>query len=231
VWLFVHTNERRQVHNTPTMKADFFLRNGDNDSDSAVDLNDSEAGTDMVPNRPEPTTIAKQETQDVFRLKLVVLFVLVIAAIGTAACVFVYLKNSEESLFLNQFEGDSTKIFDAIGSNLEKTLGSLDSFGVTMVSAARMTNQSWPFVTIPDFAVRMAKVLPLSDAIVLYFNPVVSPDQRETWEKYSVKNHHWINESMAVQAKWDGYYGPKENSEDYWPIIHGDFGDIPRNTT
>jgi hypothetical protein len=202
----------------------------DGDNDSAYSIKESEAETDIVPQETEPT-IAKQETIDVFRLKLVVLFVLVAAAIGAAASVFVYLESNEESQFLKQFDSDSTKIFDSIGSSLDKTLGSLDSFAVTMVSAARMMNQSWPFVSIPDFAVRMAKVLPLSDAIVLYFNPVVTPDEREKWEKFSVEKHHWINESMAVQAKWEGYYGPEEYSKDYWPVIHGDFEDIPRNTT
>jgi hypothetical protein len=185
----------------------------------------------MAPESEQQPTIAKQETQDVFRLKMVVLFVLVVSAIGAAASVFMYLENSEKNEFLKQFKSDSAKIFDSIGTSLDKTLGSLDGLAVMMVSAANMTNQTWPYVTIPDFAVRAAKVLPFSDAIVVYFAPVVTPDQREQWEKYSVEHDHWIYESMAVQVKWDGYYGPKEYTDDHWPVIHGDFEDVPRNIT
>jgi hypothetical protein len=201
----------------------------DNDSDSGVeDLHDSETGTEIVSQEPEPA-IAKQETQDVFRTKVVVLFVLVVAALSSAGSVFMYLENSEASECLKQFESDSTKIFDSIGINLDKTLGAMDSVAVSMVSAARITNQSWPYVTVPDFAVRVAKVLTFSDANVMSFAPVVTHEQREKWEEYSVEHDHWINESMAIQAKWDGYYGPMEYKNDHYHVVHGDFGEIPRN--
>jgi hypothetical protein len=49
---------------------------------------------------------------------------------------------------------DSLKVFDAVGT-LDLTLGAVDNFIVKAVSYAKYSNSTWPFVTIPDFAVKL----------------------------------------------------------------------------
>jgi hypothetical protein len=107
-------------------------------------------------------------------------------------------------------------------------MGLLDSLSVLFVSFSRITNQTWPYVTMPDFAVRMAKILPLTDAISVNLLPIVHASDRREWEEYSVANDQWVDQGMALQDEWDGYYGPKgiyngkKNN-----VLHTDFEPLP----
>jgi hypothetical protein len=189
----------------------------------------SATGNDSAISERREDVIAKAETKAVLRIKLVVLMVLVSSTIGVASSVYAYIARSEERLFRTQFEDNAKKILQAVGSSLDKTLGSFDSVAVTLVSHASATGQRWPFVTLPNFAVRMSKVLPLTDAININLVPIVTQAQRAEWEAYSVQNDGWVNEGMAVQEKWDGYHGPVVYNGTKYGTIHGDFGDIEQN--
>jgi hypothetical protein len=202
-----------------------------NDSDS--DKSESHGSSCEHTNDGETTepeiTIAKQETRNVFRLKLLVALVLTMAAFGTAAGVYFYLSHSEEHQFLQQFKEDAHKILDAVESVLDQTTAAFDGIAVNLVSTAKMTNQTWPFVTIDDFAVRISKVLPLARALYISVYQVVQPDQREQWEEYTQSHNYWVNETMTVQKDWGEYYGSMEYNGEQNPVPYGNFGDVPRN--
>jgi hypothetical protein len=173
--------------------------------------------------------IGKQETAAVWRIKFIVLLVLVASTSAVAATAYTYLSSNQEAQFRKQFQEDSSKVLAAIGVSLDKTFGLLDSVAVSWVSVARMTNQTWPFVTMPDFAVRMAKLVPLTDAMNLVILPIVAPDKRQAWEEYAAQNLDWINEGVKVQSEWSGYYGPTIYDWDPIPVISGDFGPLETN--
>lgn len=186
-----------------------------------------------VPNENNSVTsddvVAKHETAAVTRLKLAVLLVLVGSTLAIALSVFFYLSNIEESQFNKQFRDDSHKVMESIGSTLDKTLASYDGLAMTLISHAEATNQSWPFVTLPDFAARLSKVLPLSDAVNINVVPLVTQQQRTKWEQYSVEHDYWVNENMHFQKNWDRYYGPVVFDGEPNTVLMGDFGEIPRN--
>jgi hypothetical protein len=173
--------------------------------------------------------LAKRETQDVFRLRLAVLLVLVSSAIGAALTVYFYLTVSEETQFMHQFHEDTKKVFDEIGRGIDETMSAFDSMAVTLVSTANMTNQTWPFVTMADYAVRMSKVVPLTHAVVTNTYHVVKPYQRVQWENYTASNNGWVNEGMAVQKDWGKYYGPIEYNGEQPSTLYGTLGDVPMN--
>jgi hypothetical protein len=83
-------------------------------------------------------------------------------------------------------------------------------------------------VTLPNFAVQAAKLLRLTDVMYINVLPIVHPNERVQWEKYSVWHDYWVNQSMAVQETWDGYYGPVIYDWEPTPEIHG-IADIPYN--
>jgi hypothetical protein len=178
-----------------------------------------------------PPTLAKKETAAVIRLKVIVVFVLVAFTTLVSTVVYVYLSSNEQEQFESQYHDDSRKVLQGMGTSLDQTLGSFDGLAVALVSQARETNQSWPFVTVPDFAVRMSKLLPLTKAININILPIVTPEQRSEWETYTVQNDGWINQGMAVQEAWDGYYGPVIYNGIQLGTVHGDFDDIPLNIT
>ena len=105
----------------------------------------------------------------------------------------------------------------------------MDSLSVTMVSYARDQNETWPFVTLPDFGPRMAKLLPQTDAMLVAIVPIVKPYQRKRWETYSIQNDEWVNQSMRIQETWNGYYGPINYDWVPYGTVHGDYADIESN--
>jgi hypothetical protein len=197
-------------------------------------VEDWDEGASSVPvyasshNTPH-AAIATKETKDVLRLRLVVFFVLITFTIAVATSVYLHLHWNEESKFREHFHDDADKILQAVGSTLDNILGSFDSLAVSSISLARATNQSWPFVTLPHFAVRMSKLVPLSRSVVTFLSPIVQPKQRQAWEAYSVQNDDWLYESIELQREFKHYYGSYENHTLDLGKLHGDFGEIPQN--
>jgi hypothetical protein len=106
----------------------------------------------------EQDAIAKDEDKAVFRLRLLVIGVLVASTVGVACAVYNYISKSENSQFEESFSDDANKVLEALGSSLHLTLSAVDAFVVNIASCAILSNSSWPFVTIPDFAVRANKI-------------------------------------------------------------------------
>jgi hypothetical protein len=196
------------------------------------DVSSSSLGVTSQTDEDESSekTVSASETVAVNRLKLVVFVVLVTSAVGAALSVYFYLSGSERAAFEKAFTDDSSKILDAIGGSLDRLLGSLDGVAVQYVAHARTENQTWPFVTLPSFGLRMAKVLPLSEALILNVLPLVKTEQRADWEAYSVEQDYWVDETTAVQATWEDFYGPIVYGGQPNSVVQGDFGEIPRNT-
>jgi hypothetical protein len=110
-------------------------------------------------------------------------------------------------------------------------MGAFDVLAVTLVSSAQTLNQTWPFVTLPNFGVHVAKVLPLSKAIYMQLLPLIMPENRIEWESYSLQNKGWVDDVIRVQEKWKNYYGPDIDHWNAHGIIYGDFDDMPYNLT
>jgi len=114
----------------------------DDDDKASLDSSSSSREDD------DKIVIAKAETQALLWWKMVVVIVLILSALGVALAVHRYTTTSETSVFEDQFEHDAVKIFEAIGSTLDMSLGSIDSFLVSVSSFATYANMTWPFVTI-----------------------------------------------------------------------------------
>ena len=197
----------------------------DGDSSSCV-----AQSTTSEPDSPVAVnTISKQATKNVIHLKILVIAILIVSASSLAACAFSFITKSETKQFEAKFGNDAHKVFEAIGSSLDRTLGLMDSVAVTLVSFARYQNDTWPFVTLPDFGSRMAKLLPQTDAIFINVLPIVHPHQKKNWEAYSIQHDEWVNQSIDIQDTWDGYYGPIDYGWEQKGTIFGDFGDIESN--
>jgi hypothetical protein len=195
-------------------------------SENGTSTSQSEVGT-LAKKDEDHHGIGQEETKAVFRIKMVVMTVLLLCTTIVAASVYSHLSHTEETKFVHSFADDGKKIVDAIGVSLDKTLGVLDSLAILFVSYSLVDNQIWPFVTMPDFAVRMAKLLPLTDAISINVLPVVTPKNRKKWEAYTTESDDWINEGMRLQENWDFYYGPTVYNGTRYDVVHSDHSDLP----
>jgi hypothetical protein len=171
--------------------------------------------------------IARAESRSVRSFKAVVLVVLVVSAIGVALAVYFYTSMSEQAQFESGYQGDVIKVFEGIGRSIENTLVALDTFQVTIVSEAKASGQKWPFVTVPDFAVRATKTRLQSDGFCISTSPLVTRAQKREWEEYARNHSGWINESMKIQETSPYYYGPIS----YNHIISDEiFGEVQHET-
>jgi hypothetical protein len=179
----------------------------------------------------QDTILGRKETKEVYQFKIIVLFILLVSAVVVATLVHTYVNKKEQSQFAEKFRTDAAKVLDTVGNSIDRTLISMDNLAVDLVSYARATNSTWPCVTLPSFALRMSKALPQTDALLIQVIPIVKPSQRKKWEHYVSQNYFWLNETMAIQETWNGYYGPIGYDWVRKDIIWGDSGDIEANTS
>jgi hypothetical protein len=192
-----------------------------NGTDDAIDYTSCHGSDMLETSQKEEEQLANKETKMVGRLKIVVLLVLMFSAIGVALSVFFYVRNSELDAFEESFNSDGVKVLSSLGANLDLTMEAMDSFAVSILSFARETNQTWPFVTIPDFAIRAGKLLTLSSAFyVNIYALIYDQDQRKEWEQYTASHNQWVDESIAIQENHDGYTGPIIKNYTNFNVIH-----------
>jgi len=202
--LFYYT----KLFTTMQMTSPSSLRHRDDDDES-------QASTDMSGHlslnkktKEKQEEIAEKESIGVNRLRFVVLMCLVASSIAVSLSVFIFFRRAEIKNFEVQFTSDAEKVLEAVGRTIDDTLGATDAFIVKLVTYAKYSNSTWPFVTMPSFALHASKVLELSEAIHVSVKPLVRADQRERWEEYSAKNDVWIQESLDIQENLEDWRHP-----------------------
>lgn len=130
------------------------------------------------------------------------------------------------------------QIVDELEFSVQQSINSIDSLASTIVSLAHASRQKFPFVTIPEYGVHVAKMLSTTAAITTNYVPVVSTGtQRNEWEQYSssgnaTKNLHlkkYLDTTIHIQDTWKHFYGPLPQNETWASrdVIYNKDGDIP----
>lgn len=234
-------------HGTDTIKltkdSNVWLHSKDDENVSVDDCesDDLDDGTTTVgngdPHFDNATT--KHDSQRVVLTRILLIITLVTSATIIAILLHRYIASNEKRNFEDKFNNDASKVLEAIGSSLERTLGVLDAISISFVSFANTmvkvdssnndTIRTWPFVTLPDFALHASKLLPLTDGVYVSIQPIVYPSQKLQWEEYASQNDQWVNETLDIQEVWDGFHG---NTTLNWMknrYIYNAFGDIESN--
>ena len=136
---------------------------------------------------PRQRQLAAKEIQTVRRIKLFVVTSLLVLTTSVALGAYFLSANQEFWDFEAQYQEDATKLLQTVGKNLVLTLSAADAFTVSITSLAAATNQSWPFVVVPDFAVRAEKIRTLANAILVNTYPIVAPEERAEWEDFTAR--------------------------------------------
>jgi len=201
-------------------------------------LSESTAKTSAVQTIPnvKEDEIAAAESRDLSRYRLFIFIVLLLSMIGTAVAVYLLMSSKEQEKYTDQFREDAKKVLDSIGKNLDVTLSAIDALAVSLVSYSQYSNSTWPFVTMPDFAVHSAKARSLSRAVFLVVYPYVLEKRRIAWEKYSVLNDAWVEDGIKVQEKSASFVGPTILNYTTLGVIHDNEafereGDVGNGTT
>jgi hypothetical protein len=195
------------------------------DNHNAIDSHDviDEGDDDIVTTTEDDEAngyinkVENGDTQRVIRLRMLLILSLATSAIVMSCFVHKYIATHEKNKFHNVFYNDANKVMEAVGSSLERSLTTLNAFALAYVSHAATVadyngnrndaNITWPFVTLPNFALLASKLLPLTDGVFVSMQPIVCPSHKAHWEEYSLQNDYWVNETLNLQEVWDGYYG------------------------
>jgi hypothetical protein len=181
--------------------SDYGSSNGDDGSSNIGDhskslggMNTSSTSTSSGPTEEEAKLdLAKKETTAVFRLRLLVLLVLLLTTVGVSLTMYFITFNGQQGDFEAAFEGSAQKILETFLDIATSRLGTVASLGVSMTAYAIDQKEEWPFVTLSKFQRRAATARSQSGAVYLHTNPLVTDTTRTEWEKYVVGNaSYWM---------------------------------------
>lgn len=179
------------------------------DHNSLGDDNEDPVGLENSHKSNSKTeAIAKRETRIVCGMRLIVLLVLVASTAFLAIFVHSYLRDAEQEEFRREFTSEAKKVLESIGATIEHTLGSVDALAVAMVTYAQAANETWPCVTLPNFAVRATKTRRLAKSVLMTVHPLVEDPDRAKWQNYTRTHNGWVQESLAVQSRDEHFHGP-----------------------
>jgi hypothetical protein len=169
----------------------------------------------------------KNATRNVKCFRCIVGIVLIVATLSMTLTIYYVVRNSETTNFEDMFDADANKIIHGVGESIKSNLAAMDAFASMMILIAKQTNQTFPFVTLPTFAIKASKLLTLSDGFVISTQPVVSAHQRKRWEAYTRNNQGWLNETKQIQ-EIDVFYHDEVNYGEETPTtILGINGTVP----
>lgn len=183
------------------------VNNSDVDNADQLSLNGSEAamnGGNPAADKEAQEEIARAETRCVLFLRVLTFGFLMAATITVAVAVKHLMRQAERSQLDDTFQDNAEKVLDAVGTILRNTFSSVDEFGVSMTSYANAiemasNSSSWPFVTIPDFAVRASKLKSMTKIFLFSVYHYITHEERARWEAYSAENKGWIDTSIETQ--------------------------------
>jgi len=217
--------------------------NSNRNSNRNTKRNSSQKSTAMMSSTAGRTTLSTSRTNRqiddhdknaarvVRRLKMAILTFFTLTAAGVTTAFFVYRyynKQAQERDFKNQFQQDADNMLASLGISIDHTLGAVDAFAISMLAEAKVTNQTYPFVSINDWAVQSGKLLKNSRAKFITTYQVVEESQRTEWEEYASMHNGWVEDSIDVQSRDRSYKGPnitdqyvEENYIGHYDLIHG----------
>ena len=99
-------------------------------------------------------SLAKAETRSVSILRIAVISTLLLTGAIVSGGVYLYTRNEERHNFTSNFEDSAHQVLESFHDMVERNLGAVGSLSTDFTSYALQSNNSFPFVTLPDFALR-----------------------------------------------------------------------------
>lgn len=144
----------------------------------------------------ESRSLAHSETRLVQSLRLALIMLLLSMTVFVSAGVYKLTKNDEKQRFHDHVRLHSLRIVDSFHTAISERLGAINTFSTSITSHARATDQTFPFVTIQDFAVRGSDLRVQAHSHVFHYMPLINESMREAWEEYAELNRNQIDQAF-----------------------------------
>jgi hypothetical protein len=192
------------------------------DSLSNEQSSKNEGGSTNTGNDGQERTVDTKETKNVRRWKLFVLVALCFTGALVSIVTFLYLDDERkdtkheavstmhqsrcnvphgsivEHTHLLQFHISCNTVREAFETRIATLSDKFHDLGKVMEVQAEVLNQTFPFVTTPQFEVYGEQARRRSGVEAFVFSPLVTQDQQEEWEAYSFSNQDWLEESRDI---------------------------------
>ena len=157
-------------------------------NDSTTDANSNRTGGTEDDLQTIKEALTQKETKQVFRLRVIVILILLGAAASISATVYHITHSGEVEEFEAEYFSSAGKIIDAL-QEVMVAISAVSGIGVIATSYAEERQQEWPFVALNSaFHEKTNNARALSGALYLSMNPLVEADEREEWEKFVLGN-------------------------------------------
>eukprot|EP00934_Nitzschia_sp_Nitz4_P000162 Nitzschia sp. Nitz4//scaffold354_size22159//7331//12950//NITZ4_008577-RA/size22159-processed-gene-0.17-mRNA-1//-1//CDS//3329548932//162//frame0 len=161
----------------------------------------------LGPTKEPMKVLAAEESRRVFITRLLVLLVLLGVAVGVSLVAFFSAHHIEVESFEHGFESAAAKLAEGFVEGGRRRIAAIESFSAQLTSYAESSNSSWPYVALPDFERKAAYVRELSQVQTLTFLPIVTRENKDSWERFSIEEQDWFMEGLEVQGippeEWD----------------------------
>jgi len=137
--------------------------------------------------------LGQAETNAVFRLRLLVFLVMLLAAIVVSVTIYLITSGAEQDEFESQFDGAASKIVETFQNVVHQKVAAISSLAVAIIAHGVDHSRDWPFVTLSSFQQRSSTVRKLADALFVTISPIVSHENRKEWEDFvALDDSYWM---------------------------------------
>jgi hypothetical protein len=170
------------------------------DADSDCSEENHNEHSENEPIEEVKLEFAKKENNAVWYLRISVFLLLMCVALAVCLSVYYVGVASEKEDFEQDFEDLGDKLVESFGLTIRQRFGIVENFALGLTSFVNNdANNSWPFVTFPDYERRAGSTARLADLTSLHLIVRVETEQRTAWDTYSNLNQGWYAEGFAVQ--------------------------------
>eukprot|EP00980_Cylindrotheca_fusiformis_P018345 scaffold5995_cov113-Cylindrotheca_fusiformis.AAC.1 len=155
----------------------------------------------------QPPKVAKREEANILRAKVLVALIILIAAGAVGTSTYLLVKDQERTNFENQFTGYASEIVTVSRQKADQFFLALDSFSASISSQAISDmdehNTSWPFYTIPDWAIKAKRLADLTGVShpEVAMAPIVQPEDRDKFNAFAAEAvPKWYRESVEYEG-------------------------------
>lgn len=196
-------------------------------------VNSSSVSTEKATQGSTKNSPQTENEVAVTRLRWLLVGALVGSALLVSVLVYLYTSTRERNEFEAQLNSDAKKVLANVGQTFVGTMGAADGFMNRVVYQGRGTsNSTWPMVpTIPGLAVQAAKLIAQTNSIYMAFYPLITKEQRPTWENFTRDNDDWVDSALRAQAKNPNFHGPILTNFSKSHIIWNNEGEEPQNAS
>ena len=150
------------------------------------------------------SSLAKHETRSINCLKFMVILILLMTTALVSTFVYKYTSKGENNDFESTYDEYSDQIIEAVQNGAQHKMEAIGSLAELVQAHAINSNSTWPFVTVPFFEEHVLATRSLTEAYGILLFPIVTKENREAWEAYSIENRGWVNDSYACQKDYFG---------------------------